>query len=80
MINDKLGQISLDRKPRNDRQKKSRKTQKLVGSANINSYSLSAVERYTKCIYTLTSDDVFINYEGVNPKNDIKRNTGFSTC
>tara|TARA_B100000035_G_scaffold315483_1_gene336917 strand:- start:473 stop:1252 length:780 start_codon:yes stop_codon:yes gene_type:complete len=78
MINDKLGQISLIRPPRNKKERKKRKTQSLKSTANLNSNSLDPVQRYTLNIYTLSADEVFINYSEDMPKNDIKRNSGFS--
>ena len=78
MFNDKLGQISLDRIKKKNRQKIKRKTQSLVNLKNANSYSVSAEKRYTANIFSVSGDDVFVNYENTNPENSIRRNTGFS--
>ena len=78
MFNDKLGQISLERIKKKNKQQKSRKTQSLSNFKNANSYSLDPFKRHTLNIFNIAADDVFISYENSNPENKIKRNTGFS--
>jgi len=78
MFNDKLGQISLERVKRKNRQEKSRKTQSLSNFKNANSYSLDPFKRYTANIFTISTDDVIIDYSKTNPENLIKKGSNFS--
>lgn len=78
MFNDKLGQISLERVKKANKQQKKRKTQSLSNFKNVNSYSLDPFKRYTSNIFLISTDEVSIDYQETNPRNIIKRNLSFS--
>lgn len=77
MLNDKIGQISLER-DKNKKSQKNRITQQKFHKINSNSYSKKANERFSSGIFTLSGDDVNISYANKNPKNSIETNNGFS--
>jgi len=73
MFNDKLGQISLDRGDRKNKVTKKRITQNASNYKNANSYSLDPMKRHAYSFVSISSSDVFINYEEHSPKNDLTK-------
>lgn len=77
MFNDN-GINSLKRQKKNNKQTKSRLSQKINNFIGVNSYSIDPMKRYSSVFFKIDAGDVYIDYSKENPENKKSNQYNFS--